>query len=1009
MLRHRLEKVESMGDEAQRGSKSVPKPAPKQVYCDVCDVYLSSAALVDTHKNGRKHTNLVKVKADKASVQKKTIFVRGFDKSLITCADLEQLFSQFGEIRNIYIDKEKNCYALVEFETDASVAKVLNQTEPLTLNDKTLKVKPKSSPKKVEKKPDHTNPSSSPVSPGSKKRKRGTSQSELSNFVTSELFKGLNSSNTVEEQISVLMEHLGLSKDDLQLRDLICQLLAGVFQEFFPTCSVMPYGSSANGLGWKGSDLDLCLLLDNNPSEEDLSKDGVKQCADELGIVVKALKDLVPGCAHVVPVFSAKCPVVKFVHQPSGVSCDLTINNRLGMENTKLLRCYLSLDPRVKQLITVARAWARAAGLSRDRGGHLSNYALTLMAVYFLQITSPPVIPSLQCINKWLLLSSSTTPAHENCNCEQAKFIDGWDCSYFDDVTRVSSSENSCDIVQLLTAFFDFYGNRFDYGNCVVNIRTGQHCTKLAIQEELQEVMRSRTKGDNAMSLPKIVEFDLTDFCVQDPFELSHNVTRSLSTMALKDLIKYMMTAREVCKRICPLEYFRDTKGIIALLTTSCGETRARKLEQCSFDVPLAVGKDSPDFTSEDDLLRDVLRFLTEDLKVHYEVEKTEITSKELQDKDGLLNEVLTSSDSTLDNPERFPSSKVECIEKFPDSILLIATCTAWENTWTHSRRQRRRIIAERDGSQEKSHLQGESPSVDGDVSPSSSRGTALPVLVFRLVYKHKADQDRPRASFYLHHVRSQGFEDCRKANFGAVQEDKVLTGAVLATYAVFSEFECRVKCYTNHECLSVNLGPQVNGLRQCELNGAINDEETVLQSKMGFMYRGFKSNPCLSTPCKNGATCHVGFTSKGFRCLCAQGYQGSRCDDDKDECRTKGVCGNVSLYACVNTYGSYSCQCAAGYSQVGSTCTEATMPASANTTAISASTMATSANTTAISASTMATSANTTATSTSTMATSAITTATPISTMATLTSTMATPASTTATSASATATPTST
>ncbi|EDO49479.1 predicted protein [Nematostella vectensis] len=167
--------------------------------------------------------------------------------------------------------------------------------------------------------------------------------------------------------------------------------------------------------------------------------------------------------------------------------------------------------------------------------------------------------------------------------------------------------------------------------------------------------------------------------------------------------------------------------------------------------------------------------------------------------------------------------------------------------------------------------------------------------------------------------------EDCRKANFGAVQEDKVLTGAVLATYAVFSEFECRVKCYTNHECLSVNLGPQVNGLRQCELNGAINDEETVLQSKMGFMYRGFKSvsllqfysalfcsfifhvglfglrgwlnkssgrlfesgrlfamqkNPCLSTPCKNGATCHVGFTSKGFRCLCAQGYQGSRCDD---------------------------------------------------------------------------------------------------------------------------------
>ena len=33
--------------------------------------------------------------------------------------------------------------------------------------------------------------------------------------------------------------------------------------------------------------------------------------------------------------------------------------------------------------------------------------------------------------------------------------------------------------------FFDFFGNKFDYGNCVVCIRKGQRTTKEEVNEEL--------------------------------------------------------------------------------------------------------------------------------------------------------------------------------------------------------------------------------------------------------------------------------------------------------------------------------------------------------------------------------------------------------------------------------------------------------------------------------------------------------------------------------------------
>lgn len=117
------------------------------------------------------------------------------------------------------------------------------------------------------------------------------------------------------------------------------------------------------------------------------------------------------------------------------------------MANSDLLRCYMSLDPRVPQLVFIVRAWARAKGLTV--GKQLSNYALTLIVLYFLQMRTPPVIPSLQQgFDSWIKELSGLHNTDDNdhhslvVKQRESDVIDGWECSFFKDTHRLSMSRN---------------------------------------------------------------------------------------------------------------------------------------------------------------------------------------------------------------------------------------------------------------------------------------------------------------------------------------------------------------------------------------------------------------------------------------------------------------------------------------------------------------------------------------------------------------------------------------
>jgi terminal uridylyltransferase len=67
--------------------------------------------------------------------------------------------------------------------------------------------------------------------------------------------------------------------------------------------------------------------------------------------VIKDLQDMLKkldAMSNLVPITTAKVPILKFYHTPSELEGDISIYNTLGQQNTKLLRAYAEIDPRAK-------------------------------------------------------------------------------------------------------------------------------------------------------------------------------------------------------------------------------------------------------------------------------------------------------------------------------------------------------------------------------------------------------------------------------------------------------------------------------------------------------------------------------------------------------------------------------------------------------------------------------------------------------------------------------------
>ncbi|NXN94212.1 TUT7 uridylyltransferase, partial [Rhinopomastus cyanomelas] len=305
---------------------------------------------------------------------------------------------------------------------------------------------------------------------------------------------------------------------DDQAREDIRQNLENFIRQYFPGTKLDLFGSSKNGFGFKQSDLDICMTMDGLETAEGLD------CIRIIEDLAKLLKKQ-SGLRKVLPITTAKVPIVKFFHVRSGLEVDISLYNTLALHNTRLLSSYAAIDPRVKYLCYTMKVFTKICDIGDASRGSLSSYAYTLMVLYFLQQRNPPVIPVLQEIYR-----GSKKPEI---------LVDGWNVYFFDKIDELSVvwpdyGKNTESVGQLWLGLLRFYTEEFNFKDHVICIRRKNLLTTFKKQWTSKCIV------------------------IEDPFDLNHNLGAGLSRKMTNFIMKAFINGRRVFGtpiKIFPKEY----------------------------------------------------------------------------------------------------------------------------------------------------------------------------------------------------------------------------------------------------------------------------------------------------------------------------------------------------------------------------------------------------------------------------------------------------------------------
>ncbi|PPQ77890.1 hypothetical protein CVT25_015377 [Psilocybe cyanescens] len=318
------------------------------------------------------------------------------------------------------------------------------------------------------------------------------------------------------------------TQEEMAVKEDVRKLLERLIRTIEPDSRLLSFGSTANGFSLRNSDMDLCCLID---SEERLSAtDLVTMLGDLLERETKF---------HVKPLPHARIPIVKLSLDPSpglplGIACDIGFENRLALENTRLLMCYAMIDPtRVRTMVLFLKVWSKRRQVLKINSpykGTLSSYGYVLLVIYFLvHVKNPPVLPNLQQMPPLRPISKEDT------------HLNGHNIWFFDDIDLLRQrwhSENVDTVAELLIDFFKYYSRDFTYNTGVASIRGG--------------LLKKESKGwQNELSAGRYNDArERNRLCIEDPFEVDYNVARCVTKDGLYTIRgEFMRAARILASR----------------------------------------------------------------------------------------------------------------------------------------------------------------------------------------------------------------------------------------------------------------------------------------------------------------------------------------------------------------------------------------------------------------------------------------------------------------------------
>lgn len=160
---------------------------------------------------------------------------------------------------------------------------------------------------------------------------------------SSQLLALVRGAQSIDEQVLLLHKHTRLNDLGIRLRFLAALQVQQAISGMFPTAQAQPFGSSVNGFGKMGCDLDLILrfnddtgsqkgLADSEPSrlvfhtKENLSN-GRSQTQRHMECFGDMLHLFLPGVCHVRRILQARVPIIKYHHEHLDLEVDLSMSN----------------------------------------------------------------------------------------------------------------------------------------------------------------------------------------------------------------------------------------------------------------------------------------------------------------------------------------------------------------------------------------------------------------------------------------------------------------------------------------------------------------------------------------------------------------------------------------------------------------------------------------------------------------------------------------------------------
>ncbi|GAO46122.1 hypothetical protein G7K_0361-t1 [Saitoella complicata NRRL Y-17804] len=313
------------------------------------------------------------------------------------------------------------------------------------------------------------------------------------------------------------------SANEMYLKEQLRSLIDVEIVQRIQPSRVIPFGSLVNGFATANSDLDLCILDDSPNPRYKIKTELPEVLAAEFeryGFEVKLLT-------------KTRIPIIKLVQGPTaqfplGLAMDIGFENRLALHNTRLLATYSRIDSRLREMVLFVKHWAKVRGINSSYHGTLSSYGYVLTILHFLiNVASPSCLPNLQHIG------AQVPVPFEELECE------GYNIWFFKDLTNIPPSLNRRSIGELMAEYFSYYA-QFDFRNMVISIRTPGGLLTKTSKGWTQALDRVGPEDQKVRSRNFL--------CIEDPFEITHNVGRTVGKNGLYDIRGEYMRASKLTR-----------------------------------------------------------------------------------------------------------------------------------------------------------------------------------------------------------------------------------------------------------------------------------------------------------------------------------------------------------------------------------------------------------------------------------------------------------------------------